>query len=417
MSIPRSRLRLCPIAFGSLALCHATLGALAAAFGLSSCDAAASPPAGGLATPGLALLNSDYKSSSVSLYNPTSHTLIDDCVPSTTLSKDVAMPTGFQHGELVVIDRASSVIDFVNPAVCAVRAQLSVSTGGFKANPHDVVNISSTKAYVARYEKNAAPTPDPSDFDDGDDLLIIDPSVPKVIGRIGLTTYATGAMLQARPDRALLANGLVYVALNSLSADFSADGPGRVVVVDPTTDTVTGMIDLPDQTGCSGLAYADATKKLYVTCGGEFGDADETATSALVEIDLSGATPALGRIVTGKSLGTQPVSYTAAVLLDGIAYIETAGALDFTTNKMTAPDTLYGVALATGTPTKVVDGGAFNLGRPALDAESKTLFLPDGDATTPRVRVFDVSGATAVAGTPFEPNPADHLPPREAAWY
>ena len=84
---------------------------------------------------------------------------------------------------------------------------------------------------------------------------------------------------------------------------------------------------------------------------------------------------------------------------------------------MTAPDTLYSVALATGAATKVVDGGAFNLGRPAIDASSKTLLLPDGDPTKPLVHVFALSGATAVAGKDFEPNPTDHLPPREAAWY
>ena len=384
------------------------------------CDGTTSPPSTGMATPALAILNSDYKSSTVSLYSPTSHALVDDCVPASALSEDVALPTGFQHGELVVIDRDNAVIDFVNPAVCASRARLSVSTGGFKSNPHDVVNLSATKAYVTRYEKNAAPTPDPGDFDDGDDVLIIDPSVPKVTGRIDMSSHATtvaGATLQARPDRALLADGLVYVTLNNLSADFSADGPGRVVVIDPSTDAVTGVIDLPAQTGCSGLAYVEATKHLYVSCGGEFSDADQTASSALVEIDVSGATPALGKIVGGKSLGTQPVSYLAAALLGGTAYVGTSGALDFTTNKMTAPDTLYGVALDTGTATKVVDGGAFNLGQPAIDTDTKALFLPDGDAVTPRVRIFDISGATAVPGTPFEPNPTDHLPPREAAWY
>jgi hypothetical protein len=410
MSTPRSRLHLTSLAFT----------ALVAAAAAGGCDNNVNPGGGGMATPGVALLNSDYKSSTVSLYDPTTHALVDDCVHASTLSADTAMPTGFQHGELVIIDRADAVIDFVNPAVCAVRAQLSVSTGGFKLNPHDVVNVSSTKAYVTRYDKNATPTADPSDFDEGDDLLIIDPSVPMVTGRIDMSSHATtvaGATIQARPDRALLANGLVYVTLNNLSSDFKADAPGRVAIVDPASDAVTGVVDLPGQTGCSGLAYDDATMKLYVSCGGESLDADQTATSALVELDVSGAAPVVGKIVTGKSLGTQPVSYTAVALLSANAYVGTAGALDFTTNEMTAPDTLYSVALATGAATKVVDGGAFNLGRPAIDAGSKTLLLPDGDSTKPLVRVFDLSGSVAVAGTSFEPNPTDHLPPREAAWY
>jgi hypothetical protein len=397
-----------------------SLAALLAVSLVPACgDSSSSQSAGLTAASALAILSSDYKSSSVALYDPASKKLVDDCVRPNVLSKDTALPTGTQGGELVVIDREFSLVDFVDPATCLQRAHLSVSTGGFKANPHDVVHVSATKAYVLRYEKNAAPTPAADDFDEGDDLLIIDPSVPAVTGRIDLASYAStvaGATLQARPDHAVLLGGLVYVTLNNLAGDFSAAGPGRVVVVDPATDAVTAKVDLPDQTGCSGIAVDEAAGKLYVSCGGEFSDADPTAKSALVEIDVSGSTPALGRIVSGKSLGTAPVSYTAAALFDGNAFTATAGSLDFNTGAQTAPDTFYSIALGTGAGTRIIDGGAFNLGRPAVDAKSKTLFLPDGDPITPRVRVFDVSGLAA-PGTPFEPNPNEHLPPREAAWY
>jgi hypothetical protein len=367
----------------------------------------------------LVVLSSDYKSSSASLYDPATKTLVDDCLPPSALSKDTGLPTGTQGGEVVVIDRDQSLVDFYDPHTCTERAHLSVSTGGFKANPHDVVNISASKAYVTRYEKNAAPTPAPDDFDEGDDLLIIDPSVPKVTGRIDMSSHATtaaDATLQARPDHAVLAGGLVYVTLNNLAGDFSAAGPGRVVVVDPTTDAVTGTVDLPAQTGCSGIAYDDATKHLYVSCGGEFTDADQTAASALVEIDVSGAMPVLGKITGAKSLGAAPFSYNAAALRADTAYTATAGSLDPTTGAQTAPDTFYAIVLATGAATKLLDGGAFNLGRPATNVAGSTLFLPDGDPVTPRVRVYDISG-DATAGTPFEPNPTEHLPPREVARY
>jgi hypothetical protein len=403
-----------PIRSSCLAVSLAALALVAA------CTDATVPTSKGLrSSSGLAVLSSDYQSTSVSLYDPATKTLADDCVEPRSLSKDIALPTGTQGGELVLLDRDNSVIQFFDPLTCIRRTQLSVSTGGFKSNPHDIVHVSATKAYVTRYEKNAAPTPATDDFDEGDDLLIIDPSMPAVTGRIDMSSHATtaaGAMIQARPDHAVLANGLVYVTLNNLSGDFSAAGPGRVVVIDPMTDAVTGVVDLPDQTGCSGLAYDDQTMHLYVSCGGEFTDADQTAKSALVEIDVKGPAPVLGKIVKGKDLGTAPVSYTAAALLDGAAYTATAGSLDPTSGAQTAPDTFYSIALATGAGTKVIDGGAYNLGRPAIDGSSKTLFLPDGDAVTPRVRVFDVS-SVAVAGTPFEPNPRQHLPPREIAWY
>jgi hypothetical protein len=414
MSIVKSvfRLSLRPACSCLLALVSMSL--------VSGCDSAAPAPTTGIASPALAILNTDYATSTVSLYDRKAGRLVDDCVAAKDLSKDAALPTGTQGGELVVIDREHAVIDFVNPTDCSMRTQLSVSTGGFKGNPHDVVHVSATKAYVLRYEKNAAPTAAAGDFDEGDDLLIIDPSKPAVTGRIDLSTHATsvaGVTLQARPDQALLANGLVYVTLDSIDVNFSAAGPGRVAIVDPATDAVTGDIDLPDQTGCSGLTYVEATKSLYVSCGGEFTDLDQAAKSALVEIDLSGAKPVIGKIISAKTLGTQPFTYSPAVVLGGLAYVGTAGALDAKTGAQTAPDSLFTVDLATATPTKVIDGGAYSLGRFAVDPTAMTLFLPDGDPATPHIQLYSVSSGAPVAGTMFEANPAEHLPPREVAIY
>ena len=215
----------------------------------------------------------------------------------------------------------------------------------------------------------------------------------------------------------MVAGGLVYVTLNNLSADFAAAGPGRVVIIDPATDTVSGVVDLPNQTGCSGIDYVAATKRLYVTCGGELSDADQLGKSALVEIDLSGATPTVGRIVSASALGTQPLSYNAATVAGDTAFVVTAGALDFDTGAMLAPDSAYAAPLGGGAAIKLLDGGAYNLGRPAVDVGATKIFLPDGDTVTPRVRTFDVQAAGWVAGTSFEPDPVGHLPPREAAPY
>jgi hypothetical protein len=173
---------------------------------------------------------------SIATYDLATGSLRDDCVRSGVtspvlaqeLSGDVVLPSAPQErGELVVIDRKNAVLTFVAPTSCMPRAQLSVSTGGFKSNPHDVVSVSTHKAYVVRYDANLAPTSDPSDFDEGDDLLVIDPSIPMILGRVPLSGYAatTGAGFHANPDRALLVGGLVYVTLNNLGKD--AAGPGR----------------------------------------------------------------------------------------------------------------------------------------------------------------------------------------------
>jgi len=269
----------------------------------------------GIASPALAVVSSDYTTASVSLFNPATGRHVDSCVTSRStlkqaLSGDVSLPSQAQAGgELTLIDSGSSVLTFITPSTCAARGQLSVSTGGFKAYPHDVVTVAPNKAYVTRNGKNPAATADPSDFDEGDDLLIVDPKQLTVIGRIPLGDYATpgpapaSAPTLARPDHAILAGGLVYVSLNSISEDFATVGTGRVVVVDPASDAVVGTIDLPTVRNCSGLTYAAATNRLYVACGGAFGDpVAQVAESALVELDVSGVTAVPGRSLPASAL-------------------------------------------------------------------------------------------------------------------
>lgn len=392
--------------------------------------------AGGAAGSGMAVLGSDFAVTTVSLYDPVSTKLLDACVHSASggavlvqpLSGDVTLPSESQlGGELVVIDRKNAVISFVNPSSCAARAQISVSTGGFKANPRDIITVSAHKAYVTRYETNAKPTADPADFDEGDDLLVIDPQIvgagsQPVLARIPLASYAVGPAgsgIQARPDRVVFSGGKVYVTLGNLNADFSAAGPGRVVIIDPVTDTVTGAIDLPaGMKGCSAIAQVATSTSLYVACGGSFSDANQAAGSGLVEIDLSGTTPTSKVVVPASAVGNMPLNPFYAAVLGEIAFVGTLGVSDFKTGAVITPDAFYAVPLRAGaTATKLLDGGAYNFGRVAVDAVHKQVLLPDGDAVTPLVHVFDVSVDPPVAVRTFEANPGAHLAPREIAWY
>jgi hypothetical protein len=147
----------------------------------------------------------------------------------------------------VTIDRTNGALTWIDARTCTPPRQLDVSTGFF-ANPHDVLGVSPTKAYVTRYERNPTPTPDPGDRDEGDDVLIINPSTPAITGRIDLSSYAvavSGATIQARPDRGLVVGNRLIIALSNLSNDFKAAGHGRLVLIDTTTDRVTGTVDLP----------------------------------------------------------------------------------------------------------------------------------------------------------------------------
>jgi hypothetical protein len=390
------------------------------------------PSAPGVATAtGLGIVTSDYKKTSISLYDPVSGRLSEGCVNSAEegaivaqpLSGDVGLPSRAQSDdEIVLIDRKNAVLTFVDPTSCTPRAQLSVTTGGFEANPHDVIHVSAHKAYVTRYGTNPAPT---GDLDRGDDVLVIDPlardaSQEPILKSISLSAFATsiGGTALARPDRGILVDGKVYLTLGNLDENFVA-GAARVAVIDTASDAVVDVIDLPDQKGCSAITYVAATNRLYVSCGGAFSDLDQAAGSALVEIDLSGVKPVLGRIVAASKIGSSPLNFASAAVLGGTAFVGTLGVLDSKTGAVVTPDAFYAVALATGAAVKLLEGGAYNFGGAAVDTVHRKVFLPDGDAVTPRVHVFDVSAdaATTVPAGVFEADPTGHLPPREIAWY
>ncbi len=380
---------------------------------------------------GLAVLNSDYTSTSVSLIDPATRAVVRDaCVDSNTvqptlslaLSGDVALPSSPQAGgDLVLIDDVNSAITWVNPQTCAIRHQISISD--FMSFPHDVVSVSADKAYVTRFGTNSTPTDDP--MSRGEDLVILNLAStpdPTVVGRIDLAPFAAtvaGAAIQARPDRALLVGGNLYVTLASQSADYTATGGGRIVIVDTATDEVSGMIDLPGLAGCSRMQYQASSKTLLVACGGASSDLDhQSATSGVAMVDLGGATPTVKKVVPASGLGTQALNFSwVAAVGDGQVWAATFGAKDFTSGAQTAPDKVWSIASSSGTGSSLLEGGAYDLGRAALfDGSQPALFLPDADLAHPLVHVLGAAGASTPP-VDIDANPSQHLPPREVAWY
>jgi hypothetical protein len=378
---------------------------------------------------GLAVVNSDFKgSTSISLLDPTTRALVrDDCINSgttsatlsQTLSGDVTLPSQPQPGnELALIDRGNSAITWLDPMTCLVKRQLSVKTG-FESNPKDLVAISASKAYVPRYETNTAPGAQPNDG--GDDLLIIDPTAATILGRIEMAPHAApveGKTIFARPDRALLADNKVFVTLNSMDEKFAASGEGRLVVVDPATDQVTGVLPLTGMKGCSAMEYVAASKTLMVVCGGFFLDADQGAASGVVVVDVA-TPPAVKTTLPASAVsGGQPLNFSSIVAISSSVVL--VGAIgrfaDATNNVEGVPDALLQLDPSTGTVTKLMDAGAFELGRGA--GSSAMAMIPQGSTKQPRVQVFTVSAAGSVTKSgDLDPNPAHGLPPREIAWY
>lgn len=377
---------------------------------------------------GIAVINSDFdKSTSVSLFDPATGTLThDDCINSGSkpaglsqaLSGDVVLPSATQPGhELLLIDRLNAALTYLDPTTCTIKRQFSVGTG-YPSNPHDVVALSETKAYVTRYAANAKPTDDASDFDDGDDILIFNPTDGTPIGRIALTPFAgtvgTTAVL-ARPGSARLIDGKVYVALDNISGDYGATADGRILIIDPATDTVSGMIDLPTLKGCSGLGFLPDSKTLVVTCVGDFNDPTQINGSAIVAVDLSATPPAINTTLGASKFGTAPQPLSAD---SGGAISATAGlAVSLGNTKKMPPDRLWSYDVVAGTVTPVMEAtDGFVYGALLSDPEHKQVFLADGANNKPRIHIIDVSAAPTVKAS-FDPNPSVGLPPRALGWY
>lgn len=356
----------------------------------------------------LAVVGSDFKTSAVSLVDfPAGKATASGFLTSGTqigaggtgLSGDVVLgqTPGF-GGQIALVDRGNSVITLVDPANKAVVGQISVGTG-FAANPQDYAPVSETRAFVARMAKNPKPTAAPGDFDEGDDLLIVDPQAKKITGRVDLSTLATLAGTNAAPQRMAFDGKRVWVPLGSISADFSKQGPGRVVAVDAQTGAISATIDLPDLQNCLTARYVVATHTVVVVCSGSFGAADPLKVSGIVTLDAKVEKPiaklAVSAAATGAAFGKDLA--LASTGEGGLAV--TVGNFDKKTN-----DVIWFVDLATGKVSKVGEaGGAFSVNG-AFGWGSKVwigeAFHSGGD-----LRVFDLAGGKAVELPPVASNP------------
>jgi hypothetical protein len=273
--------------------------------------------------------------------------------------------------------------------------------GGKMVNPYDVIPVSDTKAYVTRYAADAS------------DLLVIDPSTGTTGASIDLKPSAPMAGATAvlpNPSRGLIAGGKVYVVLTALSADSKVGAPGRVVVVDPSTDKVTGTIDLPTLKNCGSIAAVGTS--LVVACGGVFLDPNQLADSGMAWIDTATTPPAI-KVVAAKDFGRAISSFDTAAVSSSLAFAITAG--DF--SGMPA-DQVWAFDFAGGMPRKILDGkGAFTLSGLLADAAHKKLFVADGDTKTPRLHILDLSDPAMVTVQTSLTTNAGGLPPRYVSWY
>jgi hypothetical protein len=309
-------------------------------------------------------LNSDYKSTNVSIVSLEGEVLSSSIISSgsmsagtsATLSGDVVLPHDrVQSGELVVIDRfPNGVVTWVDPASARVRTQLSVNTG-FAANAHDYLELSPTKAYVARYFTNRAAGREPRDA--GGDLLILDPSVPSIVGRIGLAGSADGYL--PFPERMTRVGTEVVVTLGNMKEGFEDAGDGLVVGIDPASDSIAWRVTLPGLANCSGLALSPSQDRLAVSCSGVFAAGKEQAArSDVVLLDVTHRPPIeSARYELPSKVAGRAVAPYLAFASDDILL-----AVAFGSAELGRGDLAFSIDTARGDVVPFAEGPAFSLG-------------------------------------------------------
>ena len=290
---------------------------------------------------------------------------------------------------------------------------------GFSANPQDVVAGPGRQGlrHPLRPQPRAAPTRAATCWSSTG-------RGPPRLGRIALPAPATSRRCPAArrsapgPARAVLVGDRLYVALNNLSDDFEAAAPGRVAVIDTTSDRVVASIDLPGLKNCGALTRAPGRAgrdALVVGCTGVYSDGPrqiDTAGFAWVDLD---AEPAGGRGSSPRRTFERTVSGSIARGGQRRPRLHRAGRRP----RRRPPRRGLGLRL----PGRPAPQAAATAAGPSSCRWPSTARPGASTCSTPRrpqprVHVFDLppDGTTTPAGS-FVASPATGLPPRHLGFY
>lgn len=353
------------------------------------------------ATPRYAVLSSDFSSSSIAVLDADFVAINESWISSgttypglvATLSGDVVLPNRQAgDGTLAVIDRffTDVVTRFFVPSGNLngqLRTQGEIGDSGFSSNPQDFIFVSSSSAWVPRYESNLSPEATPEN--QGNDLFEVNPSDMSATGdRIDLSSLDTTAAVGdengavevdvfARPSRGVLVGSTIVVGLDRISANFDAAGPGMVAVVDLDDASVEGL-ELPGLESCGRtVPVPGEPNKLVVACVGfaqPFGDEPQVrASSGIVLLDVGDGGTVIEKIWRVADEPMSAIAVNAVIATDAQRVLGVASG-DFAE----VSDRLYLIDLETGAQTLVYEStDSFVIGEPAYDPQSEMLYVPD----------------------------------------
>ncbi len=390
---------------------------LAFSFWLAACGAnRVSPDVQGVSVEpgpcgrGLVVVESDYQSSNVSLIDFGGNVLSASLASSSTqgagfgvaLSGDAVPAASPERGaSIALIDRyPTAVLRFVDLATARVAAELPVATG-FRSNPQDYLALDEHKAYVSRYESNL--NAGQQEFDGGGDVLIVDPSVPAITGRIDLSSAMAGeaAQFTPHPARLLAVAGRVFVLLASYADDYSSGTSSRLVELDPSRDGLVSTLVFDGLRGCDALAVSPDESELAVACtGDDLRDAvAKNDHSGIALVDLSAA-PREEQRFPARTWGADPVSFSLDYAATGVLLFETFGHFE-DSGAVGALDTLWRFDTESAESAAVLQSERtpFTLGAIRCVPACGACFMADAERESGSVQRFSVD-ANALLGTP-----------------
>jgi hypothetical protein len=341
---------------------------------------------------GIVVVESDYASTNVALLREDGLVHSESIASSATasvgltapLSGDVVVPTMRVQGkEIVLIDRDPGASRLVWVDIEKIgRRELSVGGSGFYADPYDFVQFSATKAYVTRFGSNPVPGQQP--FDRGSDLLVVDPSVPRIVASIDMTPAlgADASRVLPRPGQVVVVGARAFVLLGALPLNVLAidvNIPSRLVTMDTTTEEIMDVLVVEGLANCTGIALSPTGQELSVLCSGKINDLapSDPVGSGIARVDLTSA-PRVVKTWKGRELGPGPVGFHADYAAPSALVFETLGYKP-TDGSAAQDDTVARLDLETGSVETILKsaGEAFTLGGIACDALCRVCFAAD----------------------------------------
>ena len=259
------------------------------------------------------------------------------------------------------------IIDPQQGYTTPANAQVSVGNG---TNPQDIAFVNATKAYVSRLSRTA-----PS-------LLILNPTTLATLGERDLRSLIKPNDLDGTPEPSfmLVNNGLLYVALqhlDELAFLFPPLAPGEVAVIDPVTDNIVTVIQLPFTNPFSQLRFSPTLRRILVSCVGLFGVQD----GGIVAIDPTTNTVDPTMRITEAALGGDITDFEIVSSTKAFAVV-----LDINFDS-----TLVTFNPSTGQLlTTVLGPRGVSIAQMAINSRNELyVAVNDSTTTTPGVRVFD----------------------------